>query len=307
MTLESSIAAELRPVIQKNIAQARAALDEVRGLLKVRKASSRPFLVHIESAEAHYRGQLLDPLRFGLDPKAVAQGWDEKSRRAVKDDEADDPELAADADAYVNGLTTNPKPLGEALAGIYAEGYLIGAKEALGFLRDAGNTVSVTGLAVKADAIDWSQWVPGNPGAAAQLAGLDGGAGLGVLLRASDVTIQSIQETRLEQLAGVLADGAKKGESVDAIASRLTELLDDPSRAEMIANTELNRAVTESTLDTYRQNGIEQFDVLVYNPCPICSDEEAANPHDLGDDAPPFHPTCRCAASPHLGNLGEEL
>jgi SPP1 gp7 family putative phage head morphogenesis protein len=300
MTLESAIADELRPVIRRNIANGRRALADVQRLLlqPVRKASSRPFLGHIEAAETHYHVQLLAGLRLGLDPEQVARSWSSKAKPVAKDSQDD--RLAAAARTYAKGLATDPSALQAALEAMYGAGYLIGAKESLTLLRNAGKEVSLSDLAVKADDLDWSQWTPGNGSAAAELAGLDGGRGLRSLLDTAGVTVQSIQDTRLDELASVLADGAKKGDSVDTIAANVRGLLDNPSRAEMVANTELNRAVTASTLDTYKQNGIEQFDVLIFNPCPVCEDQEAANPHDLGEDAPPYHPTCRCAAAPHL-------
>jgi 8-oxo-dGTP pyrophosphatase MutT (NUDIX family) len=275
------------------------------GRPKVRKAgSSRSFLSHIETAAGQYRSKLREALTFGLDALQVARQWTAKPRPVVKADDSAGG-LDAIARAFTSDLAMDPAQLLAALEQLYTDGYLIGSKEGLTLLRGAGTTPTLSALAVKADAIDWSKWTPGNVGAARELAGIDGGRGLQTLLDEADVTIKSIQETRLAELTSTLAESASKGDSVDTLAGKIRDLLDDPTRADLIADTELNRAVTASTLDTYRQNGIEQFDVLVFQPCPVCNDEEANNPHELGDDAPPFHPGCRCAAAPHLSDLKE--
>lgn len=266
----------------------------------VRKASSRPFLVHIEAAEQHYSGQVRDALGFDLDADEVAADWATAAKPARKAVAVSDDPLLEAARRYLGSLDWDTTALIAAVEALYAEGYLIGAKEGADLLRAASAAVRNTALQGAADDLDWSQWVPGNVAAANELAGLDGGQGLRALLDVADVNIKSIQATRLEQLADLLARGALDGDSVDSMGRDIRDLLDDPSRAYMIANTELNRAVTAATLDTYRQNGVEMFDVLVFNPCPDCSDEEAGNPHPLTDDAPPYHPNCRCAASPHV-------
>ena len=301
MTAEAIIIARLRPVLKAQIADARRALAEAEQLLgrrSVRKASARPFLTHITAAEAHYKSRLVAALRFGFDAKQLARRWMARPKPVTKATPAQKNDVLQEAQDYVGNLQPDPAALIGTVEALYGAGYLIGVKEALSLVRSAGAPLSMTEFSAKADALDWAQWTPGDQGAAAELAGLDGGAGLQTLLDSAGVTIKSIQETRLDQLASVLADGARSGDSVDAIAGKISGFLDDSSRAELIANTELNRAVTASTFDTYQQNGIEQWDLLVFNPCPECEDVEAANPHDLGDEGPPIHPGCRCAAAP---------
>lgn len=305
---DAAIVDSLRPVLRREIANARRALDEASRLLgrfPVRKATARPFLIHINTAEAHYKTQLVGALRFGFDAKRIARQWATRPKRVAKATPKQKNDVLAEAQEYVQQLQADPVQLIAAVEALYGAGYLIGAKEAVGLVRDVGAPLSMNELTAKADSLDWSQWTPGDHAAAAELAGLDGGAGLQALLDSAGVMIKSIQDTRLEQLAGVLADGARAGDSVDAIAGKISDLLDDPTRAELIANTELARAVTTSTLDTYRQNGIDQFNVLVYGPCPVCEDQEAANPHDLDEDAPPYHPGCRCAAAPVTSSSSE--
>lgn len=143
----------------------------------------------------------------------------------------------------------------------------------------------------------WDSWTPGSADAAALL---DDG-GLADLLAQAGITIQDIAGTTLDRLGTLLANGAAAGDSVETISRSLMDLLDDPVRAMTIANTEVARAVSTASLDTYAENGIEQWDwVLSPGACDECEDMESDNPHDLSDDHPPLHPNCRCAAAPVL-------
>lgn len=87
-----------------------------------------------------------------------------------------------------------------------------------------------------------------------------------------------------------------------------TDLLDrlntyfSPERAEMIARTESQFIAAQIADDTMDQLGISQFNVdlapeMGGYPCQYCIDQAAANPHNRGDQMPPFHPSCRCGVS----------
>jgi uncharacterized protein with gpF-like domain len=87
---------------------------------------------------------------------------------------------------------------------------------------------------------------------------------------------------------------------VDTVAASLTDWV-SADRAELIAHTESARAVSVATVDSYRVNGIAQWDwVVSAGACPVCLDREASGPYGLGADTPPAHPRCRCSASPHV-------
>jgi hypothetical protein len=72
-------------------------------------------------------------------------------------------------------------------------------------------------------------------------------------------------------------------------------------RAFTIANTEMNRAMTQSSLNSYSDFGVEQVEWLGLQACEICQANEDQGPIRLGDvfasgdDAPPAHPNCRCS------------
>lgn len=188
--------------------------------------------------------------------------------------------------------------LEDAVAGLVADAYASGS---LALAQQKGiNALPIVATAYgpAADlASYWDSWTPGSADAAALL---DNG-GLADLLAQADITIKGIAGTTLDRLGTLLANGAAAGDSVETISRSLMDLLDDPVRAMTIANTEVARAVSTASLDTYGANGIEQWDwVLSPGACDECVDMEGDNPHPLDDDHPPLHPNCRCAAAPVL-------
>lgn len=181
--------------------------------------------------------------------------------------------------------------LGDTRADAYASG-------SLALAQQPGVTAPLAAVA-KVYGPDWSAawdaWKPGNADAAALL---DEG-GFARLLDDAGVTVKDIADTTLDRMGTLLAQGAASGQSVDAIARSLYDLVDNPDRAYMIANTELARATSAASLDTYQANGVEQWNWLLSpDACPDCQDEQDANPHSLDDDPPPLHPNCRCSSSP---------
>ena len=184
--------------------------------------------------------------------------------------------------------------LGAVLTDAWTEGYVLGDRSA---------AAMVTGHRV-----DWGAWTPGDPQAASLVLGLDGaGDGLAQMLRASGIRIKSIGDGRFDELAQSLALSLDNGDSPDTLARDLRDILDKASWAHMVAVTEINRAVSAATLATYRANGVAAKEWLTANDgrvCPYCEENADAGPIPLddafpsGEDAPPGHPTCRCALGP---------
>ena len=116
-------------------------------------------------------------------------------------------------------------------------------------------------------------------------------------------TIQGVQGTAMTRLGNVLADGIASGQSVDTIANSMSDIVADPARAFVIANTETARSMTSATLSTYDQNGIGQWEWLSEDDaCEICLDlnGQVFDVGDSGDDTIPEHPSCRCVTLPVL-------
>jgi len=196
-------------------------------------------------------------------------------------------------------------PLARILGSIWAEGSYIGDRAAAAVMQVPDPRTAVT-----VD-VDWGRWKPGHPDAARQVLSADGAdVGLRALLDSAGITIKSIADNRLDEVAAVLADGLEQGRTPAQIAAALRGVLDNPVWAQMVALTETARAMSASAHARYAANGIEATEWLTamdQNVCPICLANEAAGPVPIGerfpsgDLYPPGHPRCRCALVPVVG------
>jgi SPP1 gp7 family putative phage head morphogenesis protein len=194
------------------------------------------------------------------------------------------------------------------LDAVWTEGYLIGDRSALAMLRAEGFIDKAAAQPDVRTHVDWGGWTPGDVEAALALLGDDGlGEGLRSMLDRAGVTIKSIAEHRLEELAQLLAQASGEGWSSGKLARLLRDVLDDPRWARLVAVTEGARASTASTLARYLANGVEGKEWMSAEDqrvCPDCNDNELEGPLPLsayfesGDDGPPAHPDCRCALAP---------
>jgi SPP1 gp7 family putative phage head morphogenesis protein len=165
--------------------------------------------------------------------------------------------------------------------------------------------------------INWDAWTPGSIPAARQASKLDEliatavGRNPGWSDRAAQrgSLLASIEDHRLDRLASAVADAVARGDSVDQLAQVLQGVLDDSRWAELVATTEMNRAMTAASLASYADAGIEGKSWLTSSDdmvCDPCNDNEAAGPIPLdapfptGDDGPPQHGRCRCCVLPEL-------
>ncbi|HUH71502.1 MAG TPA: NUDIX domain-containing protein, partial [Mycobacterium sp.] len=102
--------------------------------------------------------------------------------------------------------------------------------------------------------------------------------------------------------------GVRAGEPVDTVARDLPGILDVKNRAEMIAHTEIARAVSAASMDRYSAAGVTRTEWLTApddgRVCVACQANRDAGPVPTGDlfpsgvPSPPAHPRCRCAAAP---------
>ena len=127
----------------------------------------------------------------------------------------------------------------------------------------------------------------------------------------------AITDSTRDMLRSTLVDAIEEGWSNDKLADEIkNNFAFSSSRAEMIARTEIKRADTQGSLEAYKSSGLVQgkesllsFD---YDDDDECQDNADAGvipldePFPSGDDAPPYHPNCRCDLIPALIETGEE-
>lgn len=192
----------------------------------------------------------------------------------------------------MRNAASDPTQLNAAIRKAYADAYQAGQKTAS---DQTGRPIdSGTAIGASSSAIDWANWNPGNPEAALKAA--DGG--LADLLNNAGIVVRGIQDTTIDRLGNILAQGLLDGTGAYDIARAMNDYLDDPARAEMIALTECNRAMTEAQLDEYQVQGFSAWEWIAYDgACDECAENDGQE-FQPGDDAPPAHPNCRCGTAP---------
>lgn len=184
--------------------------------------------------------------------------------------------------------------LGETIAGLLTDGYLIGAASAIAVLDNTRT--------------DLGGWKPGDTGTANNMIGtLGAAASLGALLGTVQAVTRHMAATRLDNLARALADAAMRGDGSTAAGRAMRAALADASRAAAVAVTEITRASSTAALYTYAKRGVTLGRWITEGDgkvCPRCSGNAAqgavpiGQPYSSGDVAPPIHPHDRCAVLP---------
>ena len=259
-----------------------------------------------QKAVAYWVPRIRKAMREVVDTRRLAEQWIAERAILGKADEPDldDVEAAGGDEAVirtdhdaVGWLTAHGVNLVAALVFIHqlhAEGYVIGERSA---------TAVVSGRAT----VDWSTWKPGHADAARLVHPAGAANGLETLLDDAGITIRSVAANRMDKLAQALSDALAAGDSVDTLARDLRDILDDEAWAERVAVTEISRAMSAATLNTYRANGISQVSWLVaadQRTCVLCINNESAGPIPIGANFPsgavhpPQHPSCRCSLLP---------
>lgn len=118
--------------------------------------------------------------------------------------------------------------------------------------------------------------------------------------------VTSINKTTLDTIADAVSEGIKDQLGVPGTSRLIRSAVDNMSkvRADMIATTEMNRAMSTAALDKMNQKGIEYKQIILAGDacdiCESCSDEDPIpvdQSYNTGDDGPPFHPNCRCTVT----------
>lgn len=272
-------------------------------------AASWPGWARDKATAAAWVPRIRAAMRKAIDPQAIAQAYlAAHLHLIVKADDAD-PDIFGDDPSQPDTYGQDPSSwlrdrgidltalLAGILYGLWTEGYAIG---------DLSAAAVLSGRAT----VDWSRWTPGDAEAARLVLDEAGRNGLQLLLDQSGVTIKSIAANRLDKLATALAAALKNGDSADALARALRAILDDPRWAEMVAVTEIARATSTASMNSYRANGIEATYWATADDDRVCSsvcepnEAQGAVPlgaaFQSGDVSSPGHPLCRCAMIPQV-------
>lgn len=244
-----------------------------------------------------YAGKIRDALKAAVDTRKLAEAW--AALHPAGFAKARKPGLGP---LRRRANQSIEKALNDVLPDAATEGWALGQQAAI------ASSTSLLGPAGSVPAVNWGDWTPGDPEAAYQVAG----TGLRDLLSSQEVTIKSIASSRLEELSDVLAAHLSSPEterpllpeevppmySVDSLADALEEVLDNPERAFMVAQTEIARASQEAASWTFQQLGVGMVRVSTAadaRVCPVCQAAEDAGAQPIGTYTVPLHPRCRCA------------
>jgi SPP1 gp7 family putative phage head morphogenesis protein len=223
-----------------------------------------------------------------------------------------------------HNVIPNTEPLEEALKDIYVEGYALGqafAATAYARAKLSIKKAAPTGPELRAAfETDWNNWQAGSE---AQALKTEKPGALQYLFDQAAISEKTkIWKNSMDRLGVVMADTARKGLGVSTTQQAIIEAqigwgfdhaLKDPYKAMRIARTEINRAQSLATMDTYREYGLEQVEWLASDDdtCDICPDNMALGPQPIGFEwdsieggttEPPAHPNCRCTLMPALDN-----
>jgi hypothetical protein len=122
----------------------------------------------------------------------------------------------------------------------------------------------------------------------------------------TDSLITGLDATSMQSIADAVSTGISEQLGVPGTARLIKTVVDGMStyRAEMIASTEMNDAMSHAFLKKLKMNAVEYKQwILGPNPCAECEENAEASPIPVdedfpsGDDAPPAHPNCICAVA----------
>lgn len=250
-----------------------------------------------------------DKLRDAVAKTVEVEPLIEAFRMAFPMDSKATPKEARDW-AQLHAHTKNAAGVEAALNMIYAIGYQLGDEAALAAYSHAA--MSVRNKAPlpnppSPDAqqasinTDWATWTAGGHPAALLVRPK---GGLGKLLRDSRIASSKLNETTLNRIGTKLADALSNGWTDLTLAKEIKGLLGDGQRALTIATTEMNRAMSVASMDSYKEYGVDKVEWLTADPCDECAENEDAGAIPTGDEfptgdtEPPAHPNCRCSLAP---------
>lgn len=225
-----------------------------------------------------------------VDADQLAERW--IAQEAVVPPQEGDPDAAlavAVAFLVAQGVSLTA-PLAAVLAGIWSEGWVIGA---------------ISAHAVTTGTRAEFNWTIGDDATTRQRLTTVMADALAAFLDDSKTRIPPIADRRLQTFARILADAKRRGLGREELADLLRDALTDDAWARRVALTELTRATSEAARQEYTAAGITEWRwVAEPDACPVCTANATAGARAIGDawpdgsDAPPAHPNCRCYPMP---------
>lgn len=201
-------------------------------------------------------------------------------------------------------VIVNTRPMRNALTNVYADSIILGSDLSMYQIARKARVRKVAPSRdelLRALTMNWANWKPGNRAASLRLRPT---TLLYDMLNRGTRTSDEITMTTVKRIGTILARTLEEGVTPRRAAILIDEMIDDPVRALMIAQTETSYAVVEASLDLYRESGVEMVEYLVADPCDACSENEQASPLPLGQEFPngnpPVHPNCMCDLAPYV-------
>lgn len=239
-------------------------------------------------------------LKVSVNPRKVAREYLASNPQETTNPTAD--RVTARMWAYLN-VSQDVAPLRRMIRQSIMEGWVTGEKAANHMIKRSVRVVkevSIAEIALDPNADVWKDWDPGDE-VSAEI--LERKYGLDLLLQEAEITIRGVEKTTVDLIGTRLADGLRKGKSVDQIAEDISDYVADPARALTIAMTETTRATSMAAKDRYREAKISKMQWYGMDPCPICAENdgevvEIGMPFASGHTEPPAHPNCLCGLLP---------
>jgi SPP1 gp7 family putative phage head morphogenesis protein len=200
----------------------------------------------------------------------------------------------------------NDEPLRTAVMQAWAEAYVLGAVAASEWLEK-------TRIANKADDIEinWDNWKPGDTATALRIKPTEGFIKYLEKVNA-DSYFKNFNKETVTNLGTALSDAIAAGLDAESAAVMIGRHVANPSRALTIAITEQNRAMSFSSIERYKDAGLQKMEWAVSDPCDICAKNDGqviqiGQTFASGDQQPPAHPHCRCVLLPVIPGMEDDL
>jgi len=199
----------------------------------------------------------------------------------------------------------NDEPLRQTVMRAWAEAYVLGQVA-------ADEWIKKTERANKADDIEvnWDNWKPGDKATALLL---NPTKGFEAYLQSTGGAsyFKKFNKETIVNLGTALSDSIALGLDAESAAVMIGQHVASPSRALTIAITEQNRAMSFSTIERYKDAGLQKMEWAVSDPCDVCAKNDGqviviGQTFASGDAQPPAHPHCRCVLLPVIPGMEDE-